>query len=227
MTQFFDAVVFDCDGVLVDSEVLSMQVSQRVVADLGWDTDLETLMTMFMGCSTEFYVAEVEKRIGRKLEEGWALPYRLWFEEAFSRDLREIDGISAAISEIALPTAVASNSRRDRIRLSLGIVGLLDHFEGRICSAEDETAGKPAPDVYLTAASVLGVDPRRCIAVEDSSFGVQAARAAGMRVLAYATDMTPPGAHDGERTTVFRSMSALPALIDELRRNGSLTVDAD
>ncbi|QPZ38228.1 HAD family hydrolase [Paramicrobacterium chengjingii] len=216
MTSHIDAVIFDCDGVLVDSEVLTMTVGQRVLADLGWHVELSTLIEMFVGCTHEYYVEQVEKNLGRKLEDDWSLPYRPWYDEAFAEDLREIEGISDAVERIALPTAVASNSDHERIRSSLTTVGLFDRFDGRICSAEDVPDGKPAPDVYLKAAETLGVAPERCIAVEDSNVGVQAARAAGMTVLAYETDMTPAGWFDRPDITVFRSMADLPALVDEL-----------
>lgn len=221
MEQFYDAVVFDCDGVLVDSEVLSSTVSQRVLADLGWNVDFETMMATFVGCSNEFFVSEVEKNTGRTLAPDWSVPYWPWFEEAFREGLREIKGISVALDQIDLPTAVASNSGYERIRMSLEIVGLLDRFDGRICSAEDVAQGKPAPDVYLRAAELLCVAPERCIAIDDSAFGVQSARAAGMHVLAYETELTPPGAHSGPRTTVFHSMGEVPRLIDQLRRLGA------
>lgn len=210
------AVVFDCDGVLVDSEVLSLTIGQKVLADLGWEAEMPTLVETFMGCSHEYYIAQIEKNIGRTLEPDWAVPYDPWYEKAFAEDLREIEGISHALDRIELPTAVASNSMHERIRSSLTTVGLFDRFEGRICSAEDVPNGKPAPDVYLKAAETLGVAPERCIAVEDSKFGVQAARAAGMTVLAYETDMTPSGWFDRSDITVFRSMADLPALVDEL-----------
>ncbi len=211
-------MVFDCDGVLVDSEVLSLKIGQKVLADLGWEADLPTLVESFMGCSHEHYIAEVERNLGRTLAADWADPYEPWYEKAFAEDLREIRGISHALDRIDLPTAVASNSRHERIRSSLTTVGLFDRFAGRISSAEDVPNGKPAPDVYLRAAETLGVAPDRCIAVEDSRFGVQAARAAGMTVLAYETDMTPAGWFDRPDITVFRSMADLPPLVDELSR---------
>lgn len=216
MGNYFDAVVFDCDGVLVDSEVLAMKVGQRVLADLGWQVELFELIEMFMGCSHEYYVEQIEKNLGRVLDDDWSIPYRPWYEKAFAEDLREIEGISDAVDRITLPKAVASNSGHDRIKLSLASVGLLERFEGRICSAEDVPKGKPAPDVYIRAAKVLGVSPERCIAVEDSKFGVQAARSAGMSVLAYESDLTPAGWFDRADITVFRSMADLPGLVHEL-----------
>lgn len=219
--RHFDAVVFDCDGVLVDSEELSMRVSHRIVGDLGWSVDLSEMMRMFVGCSHEHYVAEVERRLGRTLERGWMDPYRGWHEEAFRTELEAIPGIAEALDEIALPTAVASNSSHDRIRLTLGIVGLLDRFDGRIASAQDVAAPKPAPDVYLRGAELLGLPAERCIAVDDSRFGVTAAASAGMQVLAYTGSPAGTPVPTGERIHPFDDMADLPTLVDRLVRTGS------
>lgn len=210
---FVEAIVFDCDGVLVDSEVLGMTVGQRVLADLGWQVEVPELIEKFMGSSHEHYVSEVEKKLGRALEPGWDAPYRAWYEKAYAEELREIEGISAAIERISLPMAVASNSRRARIESSLRTVGLYAKFAGSIASAEDVPQGKPAPDVYLKAAEKLGVAPERCLAVEDSRFGVQAALSAGMSVFAHETELTPSGWFEDIEVTVFHSMADLPDLV--------------
>ncbi|WP_100809683.1 MULTISPECIES: HAD family phosphatase [unclassified Microbacterium] len=214
----FDAVVFDCDGVLVDSEVLSARVSQRILSDLGWNAALEELMELFTGCSQEFFVAEIERRIGRRLEPGWDDPYAGWLMEAFRCELTAVPGIESALEQIALPVAVASNSGRERIRSSLDLVGLLPRFAGKIASAEDVVAGKPEPDVYLRAAEILGVAPERCIAIDDSAFGVEAARRAGMYVLAYG-----PGAatRAGDGVPSISDLRLLPAVVDRLVSLGS------
>ncbi len=218
---FFDAVVFDCDGVLVDSESLSAVVSQRVFADLGWNVDLDTVTSRFTGCSQEFLVAELEKNLGRRLPAGWFAPYRHWLDEALRDGVQSIEGVSAALDAIRLPIAVASNSDHARIRLSLEAAGLLPKFEGCIASAEDVRRGKPAPDVYLRAAEMLRVPPERCIAIDDSSFGVNAALAAGMRVLAYRTEA--PRIESRQKATRFERMAQLPRLIEELRTTGGLS----
>ncbi len=222
MTKFFDAVVFDCDGVLVDSEPLMMKVDQQVFAEMGWKVEIAELAEIFMGSSHEYFHAEVERRVGRTLEPDWADSYSGWYEKVFATELVEIPGISTAIDALELPFAVASNSGRDRIRSSLTTVGLIDRFEGRICSAEDVPNGKPSPDVYLRAAEVLGVDPRRCIAIEDSEPGTQAARSAGMRVLAYRTPLTPESWFSHPELTVIESMHVVPALVAQLTATGNL-----
>lgn len=197
-----------------------MKVSQRMVADLGWDVDLATMMEMFVGCSREFFIEQVENNIGRPLGDGWDAPYRGWLEEAFRGELTAIPGVIPALDEIGLPVAVASNSGHERIRMSLRMVGMLQRFQGRISSAEDVAAGKPAPDVYLRAAGVLGVAPERCIAVDDSTFGVEAAHRAGMHVLAYVGDGGSDWVRTGDRVEVLRDMSDLPGVVSRLVSTG-------
>lgn len=223
MTAHFDAVVFDCDGVLVDSELLSARVTQRMVADLEWHAEVDELMTMFTGSSREFFEAEIERRIGRPLEPGWDAPYRGWLEQALRSELTVIPGIVEALQQIDLPVAVASNSSTDRIRISLEVAGLLDRFDGRISSAVDVAAGKPAPDVYLRAAEVLGVPPERCIAIDDSRFGVEAARRAGMFVLAYDREgASGLSVVTGDRLRIIEDLAELPGAVDRLVATGQV-----
>lgn len=216
----FDAVVFDCDGVLVDSELLSMRTSHRIVVDLGWDVDLDTMLRTFVGCSAEYFVEQIERNLGRRLEPGWEEPYREWREEgrrAFYDELKAMPGIVEALERITLPVAVASNSGHVRIRKSLQVTGLMDRFEGRISSAEDVEAGKPAPDVYLHAAGRLGVEPERCIAIDDSRFGVAAAHQAGMTVFAFGEHWRT-GDLPSSRVRVLRDLTRLPLEVDRLAR---------
>ncbi|MFS0853967.1 HAD family hydrolase [Microbacterium sp. 179-I 3D4 NHS] len=215
-TRHYDAIVFDCDGVLVDSEEISMRVSQRILADLGWEADLPTLLEMFTGCSHEYFVSQVEERIGRRLEPGWNDPYAGRLEEALRSGLRAIPGVADALDRIALPKAVASNSGHERIRLSLQAADLLHHFDGRISSAEDVRAGKPAPDVYEHAAASLGVPPERCLAIDDSRFGVRAAQSAGMRVIAFIGDDDGGTIPTGDGIVSLSSMGGLADLVDDL-----------
>lgn len=197
-----------------------MRVSHRIVGELGWRVDVDTMMRMFTGCSRDYYVSEVERHLGRTLERNWMEPYRGWHEDAFRAELQSIPGIADALDEIDLPTAVASNSSHDRIRLTLGIVGLLDRFDGRIASAQDVAAGKPAPDVYLRSAELLAVPPQRCIAVDDSRFGVTAAVHAGMHVLAYVGSTHSMAIAESERVHPFDDMADLPGMVERLVRTG-------
>ncbi|MGP6170117.1 HAD family hydrolase [Microbacterium sp. A204] len=217
MTTHFDAVIFDCDGVLIDSELLSMRTSQRMLADLGWEADVDELMDLFAGSSREFFDSEVERRINRKLDPDWRAPYRGWIEKAFRDELTAVPGIVSALERITLPIAVASNSDRARIHAGLEVVGLLPRFVGKISGADDVQAGKPAPDVYLHAAASLRVAPERCIAIDDSRFGVEAAQRAGMFVLAYSPEgHADPRLDDHDRTMHLDDLHRLPEVLEQL-----------
>lgn len=209
----FDLVIFDCDGVLVDSERLSIEVDRRVLADLGWSLSHSEILHRFVGRSAAHFRAEIERQLGVPLSDDWEAPYQSWYEDAFSRELTAVPGVKAALDEIPTRTCVASSGSHAKIRRTLGLTGLLSRFAGRIYSADDVVEGKPAPDLFLHAADSLGVAPRRCAVVEDSRFGAQAARAAGMQVFGYAGGLTPPEWLEQEGATVFSDMRVLPALL--------------
>ena len=209
----FELVVFDCDGVLVDSEVISIRVDQLVLADLGWELELDEIVERFVGKSEAHFVAAVEQQLGVRLPDGWDRDYGRWYQEAFERDLEAVDGIEDALDRLRLPHCVASSGSHDKMHRTLGKTGLLHRFQGRIFSATEVANGKPAPDLFLHAAASLNTPPERCAVVEDSAYGVQAARAAGMHVFAYAGGVTPAGRLAGPGTTVFSDMRRLPGLI--------------
>ena len=209
----FELVVFDCDGVLVDSEVLAVQVDQLVLADLGWALGRDEIVARFVGRSEADFVAAVEAQLGIELGEGWDRKYDPWYRSAFESGLAAVDGVEEALDNLRLPYCVASSGSHAKMRRTLGQTGLWHRFEGRIFSATEVARGKPAPDLFLHAAGTLGTEPERCAVVEDSAHGVQAARAAGMHVFAYAGGVTPGERLAGSGTTVFHDMRQLPALI--------------
>ncbi|MFF2244556.1 HAD family hydrolase [Arthrobacter sp. NPDC058130] len=214
----FELVVFDCDGVLVDSEVIAIRVDQRVLADLGWELELNEIVERFVGKSEAHFVAAIEQQLGIRLADGWDRDYGRWYQEAFERDLEAVDGIEEALDRLSLPhcvasICVASSGSHEKMRRTLGETGLLHRFQGRIYSATEVANGKPAPDLFLHAAASLNTAPERCAVVEDSAYGVQAARAAGMHVFAYAGGVTPAERLAGPGTTVFSDMRQLPGLI--------------
>jgi HAD superfamily hydrolase (TIGR01509 family) len=214
-----ELVIFDCDGVLVDSETVAVHVNQRVLADLGWNLTIEEIVDRFVGGTRENFDGQIEEFLGRSLDPAWAEPYAPWYRQAFDNELKAVEGIGCALEHLAIPSCVASNSSHDRVRYSLTLTGLIDRFEGRIFSADDVEHGKPAPDLFEFASSSLGVDPSRCLVIEDSRFGVDAARAAGMRVLGYAGGLTPAVWLERRGATVFTAMDDLEGLI------GALSVD--
>ncbi len=208
-----ELVIFDCDGVLVDSERICVTVDAMITADLGCTFTEAEIIERFVGSSTEVYTAAVEERLGRRLEKDWQQQYEHLYDAAFAAGLTAVDGIMEALDGLTTPFCVASNGGHHGIRQSLELVALSDRFEGRIFSAVDVPRGKPAPDLFLHAARSLGVEPGRCVVIEDSAYGVQAARAAGMRSFGYCGGLTPASRLEGPATFVFDDMRDLPALL--------------
>lgn len=211
----FHLVIFDCDGVLVDSERIAVRVDAQVLGRLGWNLTEAEIIERFVGRSEEYMVSEIEAALGRALPGDWDAEFQPLYREALAAELQPVDGVVEALDAITTPTCVASSSTHERLRFTLGLTGLLDRFDGRIFSAADVPNGKPAPDLFLHAAATLGVEPARCAVVEDSRYGVQAARAAGMTAFAYAGGLTPADRLSGPSTTVFADMRALPELLGE------------
>lgn len=205
-------IIFDCDGVLVDSERISHLVLQAMLAEHGVQISYEDALLKFMGTSMQHCMEIVEQMT--QVPAAVFLPlFRTRTYEAFAADLEAVAGVRELLARLATPFCVASNGPRDKMRLTLTRTGLMQHFEHTMFSADDVAQPKPAPDLFLHAAASMAARPEACVVIEDSPTGVRAARAAGMRVLGYAA-MTPArrlldaGAHG-----VFDSMPALPSLL--------------
>jgi HAD superfamily hydrolase (TIGR01509 family) len=208
-----ELVIFDCDGVLVDSERLAVRIDVRVLAELGWVLSEREVIDRFVGRSHEFMVAEIEAHLGRRLASDWEDPFQHLYREAFAAELAPVPGVVEALDAITLPTCVASSGSHEKMRYTLGLTGLWERFAGRIFSASEVARGKPAPDLFLNAAARMGVDPGACAVVEDSRYGVEAARAAGMLALGFAGGLTAAEQLRGPRTRVFSDMRDLPRLL--------------
>jgi len=208
-----ELVIFDCDGVLVDSERLAVKIDVRILAQLGWPMSEAEVIDRFVGVSDLQVREAIESHLGRRLADDWEAEFEPLYREAFAAELRPVDGIVAALDQIAVPTCVASSGTHDKMRYTLGLTGLYDRFHGRIFSATEVARGKPAPDLFLYAAERMGASPAACVVVEDSVMGVIAARAAGMCVLAYGSGVTPASKLAGPNTIVFEHMRQLPDLI--------------
>ena len=206
-------VIFDCDGVLVDSEPIAVRIDVEMLAEVGVTMSEEEVIERFVGRSPEVILTETEARLGRRVPEGWFERGETRIRRAYATELRPVDGISEALAEIGDPVCVASSSGHESLRYKLELTGLYERFAGHIFSATEVASGKPAPDLFLHAASRMGAAPGDCVVVEDSRYGVQAARAAGMDVLGYAGGLTPGDVLEGPRTVVFDDMSALPQLL--------------
>jgi HAD superfamily hydrolase (TIGR01509 family) len=211
-----ELVIFDCDGVLVDSERLAIRVDVEVLARLGWHLSEAEVIERFVGVSDADFRREVETHLGYPLPPDWEAEVEPLYRSVFSAELRPVEGVVDAVDRIYLPKCVASSGTHEKIRFTLGLTGLYDRFDGRIFSATEVARGKPAPDLFNYAAERMGVEPRACAVVEDSALGVAAARAAGMRVLAYAGGVTPAAKLAGPSTIVFEHMRELPAWLERL-----------
>ncbi|MFD7526503.1 MULTISPECIES: HAD family hydrolase [unclassified Streptomyces] len=207
-----ELVIFDCDGVLVDSERIAVRIEVRIGAELGWPLTADEVIEKFVGKSNKSIGALVEARLPGK-SAAWQERYETLHREAVDRELVAVEGIHEALAAITLPTCVASSGSHEKMRHTLGHTGLHAHFEGRIFSATEVEHGKPAPDLFLHAARRMGVEPAACVVVEDSKYGVQAARSAGMRSLGYAGGLTPAHWLEGPDTVVFDDMRKLPSLL--------------
>jgi HAD superfamily hydrolase (TIGR01509 family) len=207
-------VIFDCDGVLVDSERLAVRVEAAMLAELGWPLSEAEVVERFMGRSQAFMVEAILARLGDRLPDGWQDRFDRRYRAAFDAELIPVDGVDEALDRIAAPTCVASGGSHQMLRHTLRLTGLYRRFEGRIFSASEVAEGKPAPDLFLHAAARLGAEPAACAVVEDSRYGVQAARAAGMRAFGYTGGgLTPPERLAGPATVLFDDMRRLPELL--------------
>ncbi|HSG90224.1 MAG TPA: HAD family hydrolase [Pseudomonadales bacterium] len=217
-----ELVVFDCDGVLVDSEAIACLCFAEALAAIGIERSPAELDAAFRGRRLDECLVEVEGWLGRPLPRSFEGRLRAATGERLRRDLLPVAGIHAAIDAIRtrfdVPVCVASSSEPDRIALSLATTGLDHHFRGRIFSATQVPRGKPAPDLFLHAARCLGADPAACAVIEDSPAGMRAGVAAGMRVFAYLADGHDLSTELASTCTPFRRMDALPALLAAFRR---------
>ncbi|MBO0769692.1 MAG: HAD family phosphatase [Solirubrobacterales bacterium] len=212
-----ELVIFDCDGVLIDSERLAIGLDVAMLADIGWPLSREEVIQRFIGRSFQHMLDQVEAQLGHPVDPAWSARWDQRYQELLAAELEVVDGVEAAVDAIQAAghaTCVASSSSHENLRRNLSNVDLHARFDGRIFSGYDVANGKPAPDLFLHAAKTLGFTPEQCVVVEDSRFGVAAARAAGMHCFAYAGGgMIPVADLEGPGTTVFQTMAELPELI--------------
>jgi HAD superfamily hydrolase (TIGR01509 family) len=208
-------VIFDCDGVLVDSERLAIRVESEVLGELGWALSEAEVTARFVGRSTAYMHAEVERQLGREID--WEGTFGRRHREAFDAELTAIDGVGAVLDVLvrrATAICVASSSTHGSIEYKLRRTGLWDVFAGRVFSVEDVAHAKPAPDVFLHAARAMDAAPADCAVVEDSRSGVEAGIAAGMTVFGFAGGVTSAERLAAPGVVVFDAMSALLGLLD-------------
>ncbi|MBE7942454.1 MULTISPECIES: HAD family phosphatase [Ramlibacter] len=219
----FDAVLFDCDGVLVDSERITNGVLRDMLEELGWKLSREECMRIFVGKAVKDEAGLIEARTGQPLTEEWMTRFRERRNEGLAREVQPIAGAVQAVEAIAARLqgriAVASGADRFKVELQLQRCGLWPFFEGRVYSGHETPRSKPAPDVYLAAAAGIGADPARCLVVEDTVTGVTAGVAAGATVFGYCP---PEAGHDAPEALqragaqrIFTALQHLPAMLDD------------
>lgn len=188
MTRFA-ALLFDCDGVLVDSEPITHRVLQSSLKDLGWDLSVAECERLFMGRAVKDQRARIALETGREIDEAWLVEFRRARDEALLKELVAIEHAPQVVKTLQLHyqqnMACVSGADRGKVEMQLKHVGLWDYFEGRIFSGHEVAKTKPAPDVYLAALKALAQPCSDCLAIEDTPSGVQSAKAAGLTVWAY------------------------------------------
>ena len=217
----FEAVLFDCDGVLVDSEPITNGVLRDMLEELGWKLSPQECMRIFLGKAVKDEAGLIEAHTGQPLTEDWMVRFRERRNLGLMHGVKPIRSAVEAAAQIHElyqgRIACASGADRFKVELQLEKCGLMPFFKGRIFSGHELPRSKPAPDVYLAAAAALGVDPKRCAVVEDTVTGVTAGVAAGATVFGYSP---PEAGHDAPDALIragalqcFADMSGLPALL--------------
>jgi HAD superfamily hydrolase (TIGR01509 family) len=205
-------VIFDCDGVLVDTERLTVGLEARLLTELGWPHTEEEVVARWMGRTSAAQLAEIGERLGPDVADRFDELATTQLHEAFERELEAVDGVAVLLDHLdrrRVASCVASSGTHERIRRTLGITGLLDRFDGRIFSSSDVEHGKPAPDLFLHAASAMCAPPSGCAVVEDSVYGVQAGVAAGMTVHGFAGGLASADALADAGALLFERMTDL------------------
>jgi HAD superfamily hydrolase (TIGR01509 family) len=206
-------VIFDCDGVLVDSEHLTHRVLHDALLAQGVDISYDNTILLFMGSSSAAFLEKVSGLCGGQVPADFVERFRANMAVSFAESLTAVNGIEEVLSSLPMDYCVASNGRHAKMRLTLGKTGLLSRFENRIFSAEDVEHPKPAPDLFLHAAQARGVAPADCLVIEDSPTGVRGARAAGMQVLGYVGMASAQALLDAGAHRVFDDMADVPRLL--------------
>ena len=220
-THSFDAVLFDCDGVLVDSEPITNGVLRQMLNEAGWALSQAECERIFIGKAVRDERARIERETGQPLTEDWMHAFYARRDERLRAELQTVQGaldaVIAAHSHTAGRIACASGADRPKVVMQIGMAGMAPYFEDRIFSGHDQPRSKPHPDVYLAAAAHLGVHPSRCLVIEDTATGAQAGLAAGATVWGYCQhgdgrafeglQVARVMRHMGEMATLLRGLS--------------------
>ncbi|HJU16718.1 MAG TPA: HAD family hydrolase, partial [Stellaceae bacterium] len=221
----WDLIIFDCDGVLVDSEPLVNRAHAETLAACGYQIAVDALLERFCGISDADMLATIAREWGRPLPAAYAADVAARIARDYRVALKPIPGVAEALARLAFPVCVASSSVPAQLRLGLEVAGLIGHFDSHLFSAAMVARGKPAPDLFLYAAERMGAAPHRCLVVEDSPAGIAAARAAGMTAFGFCGGSHCRPGH-GERllaggaARVIADMRDLPAAVAETAPDG-------
>ncbi|HKT32297.1 MAG TPA: HAD family hydrolase [Gammaproteobacteria bacterium] len=206
-------VIFDCDGVLVDSERVTNAVFAKMLNELGLAVSLDDMFEYFVGKSMPQCLELVTDMLGKVPPKDFEERYQTRINAALESELQPVAGVPEMLNELKLPYCVASSGSLEKMRTTLGITGLLRKFDGKLYSVTQVAQAKPAPDVFLYAAAQCGVEPASCAVVEDTPIGVAAGRAAGMTVFGYAGLMPAMRLRRAGAHRTFAHMRKLPALL--------------
>ncbi|MGH2906765.1 MAG: HAD family hydrolase [Solirubrobacterales bacterium] len=211
-------VIFDCDGVLVDSEAISNRVLAEVLSECGLPTTTADALREYKGRILADVTARAEERLGGSLPDGWIDRFEKARADAFRAELQVVPGSAdavRAVSAAGIDVAVATQGKPEKTALTLGITGLRDLFDdGAVFTSYEVERGKPFPDLFLHVAAARGADPARCAVIEDTTLGVQAAVAAGITVYGFADESDPDALREAGATATFTAMTQLPALLE-------------
>ena len=210
--QHFDLVIFDCDGVLVDSERLANEIFRDILnSDYNLSLSLQDMFDNFVGHSGAQCLKILKDRFNREPKSGLHERYEKEINQALKQRVVAVDGIHSVLSGLAAPWCVASSGSHEKMAITLGKTGILEKLQYPLTSASEVKQGKPAPDVFLRAAEKLNITPSRCLIIEDSPPGVRAGIAAGMTVFGYCELQKPQNLIEAGAHHTFNSMSNLLA----------------
>jgi HAD superfamily hydrolase (TIGR01509 family) len=217
----FDAVLFDCDGVLVDSEPITNGVLRQMLNEAGWALSQTDCERIFIGKAVRDERVRIEAETGKPLTEDWMRAFYARRDQRLRAELQTVPGaleaVIAAHSHTAGHIACASGADRPKVVMQIGMAGMAPYFNDRIFSGHDQPRSKPHPDVYLAAAAHLGVHPSRCLVVEDTATGAQAGLAAGATVWGYCPHGDGRAFQGQPVTRVLQHMKELAQLLGALR----------
>ncbi|NQZ57056.1 MAG: HAD family hydrolase [Lentisphaeraceae bacterium] len=209
----FDLIIFDCDGVLVDSEKISIPVLADMLNELGWNISVDECRSTFMGKSMKSCLDIIQNQLTTAVPQDFLANFDQRVFKRFHSELEEVPGISTILNSLNIPSCVASSGPHHKMDLTLGLTKLKDHFKEVIFSAQDVERGKPFPDLFLHAAKSMNVAPQRCVVIEDSLPGLEAAERAGMQAVLYDENRLHKKSSSKYHIHCY---SELPALLPEI-----------